>query len=206
MRRLIRFMIMTVLATLFVSWIATVDAVQGQVTYPNRYSISYDWRTFLDTTTAKKKDTLNYRKNAANTAFTTQRILQLLDAGGMTRIQVQWRVGYITPFDTGSAAADIVDSSKDTVQLAVIAIDRVTQQSKIIWVDTMINMWKFGTFGTSADSSPAAAYRTFVIPRDSSYLDNIYFRLIYSVQDSDYSVARAGAGMRLRAMIRVWGS
>lgn len=147
---------------------------------PYVYTNSYTWEVTLDTTVAVKHDTAKVVGTGLDNIFS------FTGLGGYSSIE-GWIYAEAISCDTGDAAADIVDTTKDSMTYVLYTYCNQNKNiKKIIELDSLIK-------GGGGEDTV-----WFTIDADSAICDGIYFNFITAIADSDYSVVRAGAGVTYR--------
>lgn len=145
--------------------------------------------TTVDSTSAVQRDTTTTPSGSATKLafFTVAR-----DYSTVTG----WFVSEYQSVDTGASGVD-VDTAKDTVITRIYTSDVSGTPSKLVWTDTSV------AFHVTA-SVVNADYGFFDVG-DSALLDNIYFEVITSLQDSVYTKARLEAAIAWKHSWKVYG-
>jgi hypothetical protein len=182
MKRLIPLLIVAIMLAIVSTVIVTDEGNARDKAKGSQYSGSVTYALLPDTTAAYNQDT-------STTKFRFDEVVNYSSLYGYMVVEY-------TAIDTGDAAADIVDTTKDTVIVIAKTYGQTGTPSKEVWRDTL------AAFHVTA-SVVNTDYVHFVLS-DSALYDYLAFDFIWIVADSDNSVARAGAAAHYKATTRMY--
>ena len=177
------------LAFLMMAFFVTLDYTPAEKPTGSAMSQTYAWTFQLDSTD------LNPRDTQSTIASGSSKIMRFDDAKHYANIKGFLKVEY-THLDTGSAAADVMDTTKDSVIVQIMTSNADFSFDSLIWTTT-ITALHFDTVSTSAD------YIGFDLS-DSVTFSNLWVRFISAVQDSDYDISAVAGGVDFRGTVQLY--
>lgn len=179
-----RIAVLSLLAlVLFVASVTIMDrdVISAEKPKAEGYSSAFSWELTLDTTTDSLFDTTFTSGSAFATMFNA------IEA-------YSYVTGYISlavsTLDT-NAGGEYIDTSKDSLGIAFYTD----------WGDTTYKKLVYKINNIKPTTSAATNY--FVIPADSVLGSRLWLKYTAAVADSDYSVARASAGVTYTATVKM---
>lgn len=168
----------------FMYSLSSVNVADAEKLSPHRYTNTFTWTVNLDTTAAIVYDTQTV------VAAGMAKIFNFTGLSSYSSVAGWIKISSIT-CDTGDAAADVVDTTKDSMKYQIYTYCLGdTTEVRLLDADSIIK----------AGSEPTV---WFSIPAESLICDAIYFTFATSIKDSDYSVVRAGAGVTYTAQVNM---
>jgi len=156
------------------------DAQTAEKPKGTKYTSSFAWTVYLDTTVGVAHDT-TITSTGGNQIFYMRGLENYGTLNG-------YIYGQVTSLDTGDAAADVPDTSKDSMLVRVYTgWDGITFKKQI----RLDSLFPAGSWGDTI----------FWTLSDSALGDRVWVEFITAVADSDYSVARAAAGIHYKATV-----
>lgn len=182
MKRLIPLFIVAIVLAFASTMMVNDDANARDRARGYPYRSTYNFTLGIDTTAAYNQDT-------TTGVFNFNEVVNYGSLNGYIAFEY-------TAIDTGTAAADIPDTTKDTIICILKTAAEGGTPSKEIWRDTL------AAFHVT-DSVANTDYVAFNVS-DSALWDKVYFDFVAIVADSDYSVARQGAQLHYRATVAMF--
>lgn len=147
-----------------------------------QYSNTFSWDVTLDTTADSVFDT-TFSTSGGGHAFLFTELDPYSSVSGYIKLEV-------SAVDTGDAAADIPDTSKDSLGVCFYTDWGDSTYKKLVYKISNIK------------PTTTAATNYFSIPVDSIIGTRLWPKFTVAVGDSDYSVTRASAAITYKATVK----
>ena len=167
------------------------DAISGEKPQGSRISGSITHTSTVDSTSAVQRDTTSTPSGSST------KLGWFTDVYNYGTVEGWYLIEY-TSIDSGPAAANIADTTKDTAIVLIYTADADGTPYKEVWRDTI------AVFHVTA-SVANTDYVAFDVS-DSTLWDVLYFQVITSLKDSTYVKARTPtADIQWKTSWRVYG-